>query len=156
MSHDDQRRARFLEWFRAHMGEGPDARAKFMRRTGYTKGRVSQLFNPAEPFGERVAAAIAERLGIPPDSFFTGSSLEPQPVKTSGEPLVLTSEEVRFAYDRLGGTEKAVFCDLLRAVGRLSDPLGQLIERDGTWQNEKQTVRAEEEPPVLKESRALR
>lgn len=101
-------------------------------------------------------AFVAEALGCRPEELLTpGSSPEPEPPQTSGEPLALTSEQVSFVYDRLGDTEKAVFCDLLRAVSRLSDPIGQLIERDGNWQKENSTGLLAEEPP-LKESRALR
>lgn len=40
-----------------------------MQLSGLTKGRISQLFDDNQPFGERAAAGLAERLGLPSDVF---------------------------------------------------------------------------------------
>lgn len=40
-----------------------------MQRTGLTHGRVSQLFDERQPFGEAAARNLAERLGLAPDYF---------------------------------------------------------------------------------------
>lgn len=66
---DAERRRRFVAWFNAAPMNGD--RAKLMRSTGLTKGRVSQLFDEAQPFGERAATALARRIGRP-DDFFEG------------------------------------------------------------------------------------
>lgn len=62
----DARRLRFAAYFRERFG---DDRAKFMRATGLTKGRVTQLFDDNEPFGELAASRLAHKLGLPPDYF---------------------------------------------------------------------------------------
>lgn len=64
---DDARRQRFLQWFAGKPCYRD--RAKLMQLTGLTKGRVSQLFDDKQPFGERAAAGLAERLGLPSDVF---------------------------------------------------------------------------------------
>lgn len=72
---DKDRRARFKAWFAATYGTGRDARAKFMAATArlggrqLSKGRVSQLFDPREPFGEPAARNLGERLGLGEDWF---------------------------------------------------------------------------------------
>jgi hypothetical protein len=73
---DDRRRARFLAWFLAtYREDSASARSRFMAdsaRTGdpaYTKGRVSQLLDPRQPFGERAAENVAQRFGLPADYF---------------------------------------------------------------------------------------
>jgi hypothetical protein len=73
---DDQRRARFNAWFlRTYREDSAVARARFMAdsaRRGepaYTKGRVSQLFDERQPFGERAASSLAQRFGLPADYF---------------------------------------------------------------------------------------
>jgi hypothetical protein len=57
------RRQRFLTYF----NDGPlkGNREALIRRTGLTKGRISQLFDEKQPFGERAAMALAEKLGLP-------------------------------------------------------------------------------------------
>lgn len=73
---DDRRRARFVAWFlQTYKEDSAFARARFMAdsaRRGdpaYTKGRVSQLFDERQPFGERAAASLAQRFGLPADYF---------------------------------------------------------------------------------------
>lgn len=67
---DAERRRRFAAYF-----SGPPLRGdrqKLMKVTGLSKGRVSQLFDEAQPFGERAAVALAEKLGLPSDAFLSG------------------------------------------------------------------------------------
>lgn len=73
---DARRRDRFLAWFLAtYREDSAAARSRFMAdsaRTGepaYTKGRVSQLFDHRQPFGERAAENVAQRFGLPLDYF---------------------------------------------------------------------------------------
>lgn len=72
---DDTRRANFIAWFEKNYSDPEKGRAKFMTdsaRNGHpplTKGRVSQFFDPSEPFGERAAKNLAERFGLP-DRYF--------------------------------------------------------------------------------------
>jgi hypothetical protein len=67
---DAERRARFVKYFagRPLMGD----RAKLMAKTGYTKGRVAQLFDEKQPFGQKAARNLADKLGLPPDYFERG------------------------------------------------------------------------------------
>lgn len=103
---DDQRRARFIAWFLKTYGEDSAiARARFMAdsaRRGeqaYTKGRVSQLFDERQPFGERAASSLAQRFGLPADHFEHDApetpqaqdKPEPQRVRVHGH--VVTDEE---------------------------------------------------------------
>jgi hypothetical protein len=62
----NRRRERFIAYF-----NGPlrGSRSKLMERTGLTPGRVSQLFDEKQAFGERAARNLAESLGLPGDYF---------------------------------------------------------------------------------------
>lgn len=64
---DDARRARFLRFVADHCG--PDPRRYLLAETGLSKGRITQLFDPDEPFGERTGRNLAEKLDLPPDYF---------------------------------------------------------------------------------------
>jgi hypothetical protein len=64
---DANRRTRLLELFNGPRFNGD--RSALIAETGLTKGRVAQFFNPAQPFGERAAANLAERLGLPASYF---------------------------------------------------------------------------------------
>jgi hypothetical protein len=70
---DDVRRRNFAAWFAGPPCRGD--RAKLLSKTGLTKGRITQLLDDGgdEPFGERAAANLARKLGLP-DTFFEGGS----------------------------------------------------------------------------------
>lgn len=76
MSHA-ARRSRFLAWYESTYGRLPpaQARAKFTKATGrigghpLSKGRVSQFFDPDQPFGESAARNLGKRLGLGADWF---------------------------------------------------------------------------------------
>jgi hypothetical protein len=44
-------------------------RATLMRKSGLSKGRITQLFDDEEPFGERAARALAVKCGLEPEYF---------------------------------------------------------------------------------------
>ena len=46
-----------------------DDRGEFMKATGLTKGRVSQLLSESEPFGDNAARNLEERLQLDPGYF---------------------------------------------------------------------------------------
>lgn len=46
-------------------------RGLFLKRSGLTKGRLSQLLDPDEPFGDVAARNLAERLQLPAGYFDT-------------------------------------------------------------------------------------
>jgi len=75
MQKENPRRRRFIRWFALTYGEGDQARALLMKATGrdgdppITKGRVSQFFDPKQPFGEEAAIKLAKRLGLQDDYF---------------------------------------------------------------------------------------
>lgn len=62
----EARRARLIELFNTKYGGD---RARFMRAVGLTKGRITQLFDEEEPFGEIAARRLAERLSLPGNYF---------------------------------------------------------------------------------------
>lgn len=75
---ENRRRDRFIAYF-----NGPPLRGDrelLIRKSGYTKGRISQFFDKDQPFGERAARTLAERLGLDADFFErdTGSTPRPQ------------------------------------------------------------------------------
>jgi hypothetical protein len=63
----NKRRQRFLDYFNGPALKGN--REALIRRTGLTKGRISQLFDESQAFGERAASSLAQRLGLPSDYF---------------------------------------------------------------------------------------
>jgi SOS-response transcriptional repressor LexA len=63
---DKERRDRFVAYFESKLKSD---RQELMRRTGYSKGRITQLLDENEPFGELVATRLAERLRLPETYF---------------------------------------------------------------------------------------
>jgi hypothetical protein len=61
------RRSRFVAYFAGKPFWGD--RGKLIAKTGYSKGRIAQLFDEDQAFGERAARSLAERLGLDPDYF---------------------------------------------------------------------------------------
>lgn len=69
-----------------------------MQKSGLTKGRLSQLLDPEEPFGDVAARNLAERLKLPPGYFdqMDAQTLQwavafdalPQPIKEKWAELV--------------------------------------------------------------------
>ncbi|MDN8612758.1 S24 family peptidase [Variovorax ginsengisoli] len=94
MSNDATRRAEFIAYFNKHFhGE----RQKFMEASGLSKGRITQYFDEDEPFGEKAAAKLEERLHLTRGQMFpslatsareTGPSNAPQ----EGVPVVGTAQ----------------------------------------------------------------
>jgi len=64
---ENARRRRFVEFFNGPPLKG--SREALMKKTGLSKGRVSQLFDENQPFGERAARNLAEALRLPGDFF---------------------------------------------------------------------------------------
>lgn len=95
------RRKRFLSYF----NDGPlkGSREALIRRTGLTKGRISQLFDEGQPFGERAASSLAEKLGLPPDFFERDMGATPiqalHPAASADQALTLTADEHRLLKD---------------------------------------------------------
>lgn len=81
-----------------------------MQKTGLTKGRVSQLFDESQPFGELAARNLAEKLGLAQDYF-------ERPVTAAGGNTLSTQAlEVAEAFDRLSLPERRRFLRLLTAA----------------------------------------
>lgn len=82
---DAARRRRFKAWYAKTYGSKSDPRASFIRDSALTtgsplsKGRVTQLFDEDEPFGEKAATALARRLGLDPDVFLKDDEQGPPP-----------------------------------------------------------------------------
>lgn len=101
---DADRRRRFIAAFNTKF---KGDRAKFIDKTKYTKGRVTQLFDEKEAFGQRAAAEVARRMGLPADAF------EHDGVPGGVSPRALDLARV---YDRLNESEQARFWRLLDAA----------------------------------------
>jgi hypothetical protein len=65
----DQHRKKRLELLIASPPYNGD-RTAFIAKSGLTKGRVSQLLDPEEAFGERAGMRLAETLGLPDTRWF--------------------------------------------------------------------------------------
>lgn len=80
---DAARRRRFIAWHEATFGTERGAKKSLMDETGkhghpaYSKGRITQFFDPSEPFGEDAAVELALRLGKPPNFFLVDHVAEP-------------------------------------------------------------------------------
>lgn len=66
---DAARRALFVTWFAGPPMSGD--REALIRKSGLTKGRISQLLDPGQQFGERAARSLAQNLGLPAEFFNT-------------------------------------------------------------------------------------
>lgn len=91
------RRRRLQQLFEGPRFRGD--RAKFTNQSGLTKGRVTQLFDSTEPFGERAARSLAEKLGLDADYFDL----------PDGSPLLeFDAETIEFAraYSRMTDQER--------------------------------------------------
>ena len=65
----DQHRKKRLELLIASPPYNGD-RTAFIAKSGLTKGRISQLLDPKEAFGERAGMRLAENLGLPDSRWF--------------------------------------------------------------------------------------
>lgn len=117
----NKRRERFIAYFdRVLKG----SRAALMQKTDLTKGRVAQLFDERQPFGELAARNLAQRLGLPADY------LESDPAHWEGHAGVahhmshpnvdemLTPQEVELIgiFRQLGAPARRVTLDALRST----------------------------------------
>lgn len=66
---DALRRLGFGVWFAETYPDAKTARKTFGEATGLSKGRISQLFNDAEPFGEEAARKLEEFFGLDGGAF---------------------------------------------------------------------------------------
>ena len=98
---DQDRRRRLVAYLERKLGGD---RSVLIKRSGLTQGRISQLFDPRQSFGERSASGLATRLGLPADYFEHDTPLSP-------DALALAA-----AYDQLQPSEKARFKLLLEAA----------------------------------------
>jgi hypothetical protein len=112
---DADRRRRLLAYVKAHYGGpfGSIDRNKLMARTQLTKGRISQLFDEDQPFGERAARALAERLGLRLD-YFERDELD----------IDLDPDTLDFAlrYQRASRDQRAVLRSVQEAFAPVRDP----------------------------------
>lgn len=80
---DATRRAAFKAWF---LGSLRGSTAAFRERTGYSKGRLSQLMNKDQPFGERAGRNVAEAARLPLDYFERPPGGAPRAVHVGEKP----------------------------------------------------------------------
>ncbi len=95
----DHRRARFVELLN---GPFKGDRAAFMRAARLTKGRITQLLDPEQPFGDTAARRLIERLHLPQDYF---DSTAPS----------AAGQAVADAYEKMSPGQQELFLRLLEA-----------------------------------------
>lgn len=106
---DVRRRAAFQRYLREELGGD---RSLLMARTGLSKGRISQLLDPKEPFGEKAAQTLAQKLGLRPD-YFSNVSEAP---RRAADASALSSEqrELLTLWEPLFEDERVAFLQQLR------------------------------------------
>jgi hypothetical protein len=114
---DADRRRRFIATFKAKPWN--EDRAKFMRETGYSKGRVSQFLDPKQPFGERAAREVALKMGLDADAFESDEA--------AIRALSPAALELAALFDTMSRVEQA---RLVRLALAARDDQGQAEERD--------------------------
>lgn len=122
---DAARRRRFVLWFERTYGTKPDARTRFMADSGkrgdaaLTPGRVTQLFDEKEAFGERAAKNLATRFGLPETYFLADEE---------GPPLSQGALDVARSLDHLKSVDPQrwrmmlAFCSLASIPDPPEDP----------------------------------
>ena len=91
----NKRRDRFIAYFNGPPLRGD--RARLIERTGLTKGRVTQILDEDQPFGEKAAQAMAEKLGLPGDYFETDAYIGGVPEREKGLTVMLGAGTVHDA-----------------------------------------------------------
>lgn len=89
----------------------------FADAVGISKGRVSQILDPDEPFGERAARGYAERLNLPTNWFEAGASnVRPAQLGERRIPIIsgVAAGSFREVVDAfaMGGGHESIFTDL--------------------------------------------
>lgn len=103
----EHRRARFQELLDSRFRGD---RKALMRATGLTKGRVSQLLDPNEPFGDNAAQRLVEKLSLPENYFDVPPAVD-VPLPLSGDAL-----QVALAYEKMTPAEKMRLDRLMAAA----------------------------------------
>lgn len=101
------RRARFQELLDTRF---KGDRKALMRATGLTKGRVSQLLDPTEPFGDNAAHRLVQKLALPPGYFDQPPSVD------ISLPLSNDALQVAVAYEKMTPAEKMRLDRLMAAA----------------------------------------
>lgn len=127
-----------------------------LRGEPITKGRVSQLFDDNEPFGERAAISLAERIGLDREFFLrTDASTSPPPQHTDSavattvpEGLTPSSAPAERLADALGdalqGLPATLYDQSITACRRLAEspdsPRARAVLRDLLQQSAHKSV----------------
>lgn len=128
----DARRKRFLDWYAAHYKPGADGRAAFMQKTKLTKGRVTQLFNEKEPFGERAAVALAGRLGLPDDAFLKdrpSQSPPPPPPSNFADARVVSESDWALLQDVLTAATEDELKEIRQRAALINGRVQDIVRR---------------------------
>lgn len=107
------RRERFVAFFSDPNGPIKGSREVLMKKAGISKGRVSQLFDERQPFGELAARNLAEALKLPPNFFEMDQAAPAAPVPTGlSEQAVAVAQQ----FDRMTVAERQRFLRLMQAA----------------------------------------
>lgn len=144
---DEIRRQMFLAYFQTQL---KGDRAALIKRAKLTKGRVSQLFDESEPFGERAARNLAERLGLPETAFLGMSAPADMPAPLIEEPLSPEALSLATLFDNFKPEHRRYYLAVLSAeiVSRLpGGPLSNTPEQSEPRSPRLQRERAESPAP---------
>lgn len=104
---DAERKRAVREWFREDLGGD---RALFLRRSGLSKGRATQILTGEEPFGERAAENLARAAGLP-DDYFVSRAARP----ANSAPLAEKYADLLRLWDPLFADQKDALMLTIRA-----------------------------------------
>lgn len=136
LSMDADRRRRFIAYFDAKF---KGDRAKLIKKTGLTKGRIAQLFDEEQTFGERAARALEKKLGL------EAGYLERDTTAPDAQPAIpLLSEDEELLSDM---KEALTIPRLARQIEDVRAALAEMREYASTKQQNQTTSLPPAAPP---------
>lgn len=94
---DARRRALLRDYLRVQLRGN---RAALIRKSGLSKGRIAQLLDDEQPFGERAAQTLGRKLGLGAN-FFDSSPVEPLPAGAVAVGLAVYDESLQSKWNHL-------------------------------------------------------
>lgn len=112
---DERRRQALRDYLRETL---KGDRTLLIDKSGLSKGRIAQLLNPEQPFGEKAARELERRLGLPSEYLERRgrASVAPKPGALLYPDLTSEQREILRLCEPLFEDEKAALLDQLRAA----------------------------------------